>query len=145
MAGGAALAAQPSVRRRLRKRSDDVKSRKRRPIHSASSGILRPRLGKLRRPARTQHVGFAWYRSEQWGRLRELAADVANLEDNYDAWLSAAERTEADLRALGILVERVPVDVEVIAAWCTRQSRPFDSAARAEYVADAMRKRGSES
>lgn len=122
-----------------------MKPRKRKALHSTTSRALQHKLGKVRRPARPQRVGFAWYMPEQWSRLRELAADVGQLEENYESWLSSAERTEADLRELGVVVERVPVDVELIAEWCSRQSRPFDSAARAEYVADAMRTRRSES
>jgi hypothetical protein len=86
-------------------------------------------------------VGFAWYRPEQWARLRELASDTAQIEETHEAWLSTAERTEADVRALGIVVERVAVDVDEIADWCNQDGRAFDSTARAEYVAEAMHRR----
>ncbi len=122
-----------------------MKSRKRRPPHSTTSRTLYHRLGKVPRPRRTQRIGFAWYRPEQWSRLRELATDVAKLEENYEAWLSSAQSVEADLRLRGVFVERVLVDVQAIADWCTREGRPFDSAARADYVADAMRTRARES
>jgi hypothetical protein len=88
-------------------------------------------------------VGFAWYQREQWARLRELAADVDRLEEDYDAWLISAERTFAVVKSEGLAVERVPVDVQEMAAWCAREGRQFDSKARSEYVADLMRNRAS--
>ena len=118
-----------------------MKSRKRTALRSKTSRTLYQKLGKVRRPTRKQRVGFAWYKPDQWSRLRELAVDVAQLEEHYEAWLSAAQKAEADLGARGVVVERVPVDVDAVADWCRRQGRPFNGAARAEYVAEAMRKR----
>ncbi len=41
----------------------------------------------------------------------------------------------------GMRVEKVDVDVEEVAAWCTAAGRPFDSKARAEYASETLRKR----
>jgi hypothetical protein len=90
-----------------------------------------------KRPAKTQasRVAFAWYREEDWWRLRELASDVHALEDSHGEWLENAERSVASLRSKGIVVEKVLVDVESAEAWSRQESRPFDSAARAGFVA----------
>jgi hypothetical protein len=74
-----------------------------------------------------------------------LAADTDQLEEDYDAWLTSAERSLATVRSQGLGVERVVVDVEEIAAWCIRKGRRFDGKARSEYVADLMRQRASQS
>ena len=121
-----------------------MKARKHRLLKSSITGKLTRRLGKVRRSEGRTHVGFAWYERAQWPRLRELAADVDQLEEDYDAWLTSAERGVATLKSEGLSVERVLVDVEEIAAWCTRKGRRFDSRARSEYVADFMRQRASQ-
>src|SRR6266704_4477633 len=36
-------------------------------------------------------TGIAWYRRDQWGRLRELAADPDKLEESYEDWLVGAQ------------------------------------------------------
>jgi hypothetical protein len=41
-------------------------------------------------------TGIAWYRTEQWKRLREVSEDLDNLEDTYGAWLQTAERMIRD-------------------------------------------------
>jgi hypothetical protein len=41
-------------------------------------------------------TGIAWYRAEQWERLREVSEEVDNLEDTYVAWLQTAERMIRD-------------------------------------------------
>jgi hypothetical protein len=47
------------------------------------------KMPKNKRKARMV-TGVAWYRAEQWQRLREVAADVENLEENHEAWLQTA-------------------------------------------------------
>ena len=37
-------------------------------------------------------IAVAWYRRDQWERLRELAADPEKLEPTYDEWLEMAQR-----------------------------------------------------
>ena len=41
-------------------------------------------------------TGVAWYRPEQWERLREVSEDVDNLEETYEAWLKTAEHLIRD-------------------------------------------------
>jgi antibiotic biosynthesis monooxygenase (ABM) superfamily enzyme len=89
-------------------------------------------------------VGVAWYQREQWAHLRELAADAESLEEHYDEWVASAERALATVKAQGLTVERVTVDIDGMAEWCRRAGRPFDGKARSEYVAELMRKRDSQ-
>ena len=74
-------------------------------------------------------------------RLREPAADPEALDDRYEDWLRTAEKAVADLSAKGVTVERVPLNVEAAAEWCVKQGRPFNSAARAAFTAELLRKR----
>src|SRR5437867_1955854 len=95
-------------------------------------------LATARHPRPGQRVGFAWYRKEQWALLRELDADPDALDDTYEEWLASATRTMATLRSRGVLVQRVPIDVEAVANWCARQARPFNGAGRAAFVAELL-------
>jgi hypothetical protein len=121
-----------------------VKARRHRSLKSSITGKLTQRLGRVRQASGGTHVGFTWYQREQWARLRELAADAPALEESYDDWVASAERALASVRARGLTVERVVVDVDEMAEWCRRAGRPFDSKARSEYVADFMRTRKSQ-
>ena len=103
---------------------------------------------RRRRPSRRQRhdrLGLAWYTPEQWSRLRDLSTDKARLEDTYEEWRSFAEKAEADLLAEGVQVQRVPVDVDALATWCTQNRHPIDGEARAEFVAHLMRERAGNS
>jgi hypothetical protein len=84
------------------------------------------------------NVGVAWYRPDQWDRLRDLAADVEVLEATHAEWLTFATRALEDLRERGVPVQKVHVDVEEIWAWCQRQERPMDGEAKADYVVTMM-------
>ena len=85
-------------------------------------------------------TGVAWYRREDWSRLREIASDRTNLDDSYEAWLAGAQKTLLDLAIAGVAARRVSVDVEALVRWCRAEGRPVDSAARAAFVADRLRR-----
>jgi hypothetical protein len=84
--------------------------------------------------------GVAWYDREQWQRLREVAADPEVLEESYDQWVVMAEKAIRDLEAMGMIIERVPINTNDLIAWCNEQDRPIDGSARAEFAARQLRK-----
>ena len=81
-----------------------------------------------------QAVVVAWYRPEQWDRLRAVAADPEKLLDTFAEWLNVAESTLQNLRAAGIQPYSVDVDVEELLLWCKQQGVPLDQAARSRYA-----------
>jgi hypothetical protein len=94
-----------------------------------------------RRPGAT-HVAFAWYTPQEWARLRATADDQQALDDNYEAWLASAEEAMSSLQARGVDVVRFPIDVSAAAAWARGEGRPFNSSARADYVATMASRKG---
>lgn len=84
-------------------------------------------------------TGIAWYRRDQWARLRELAADADGLEEAYEDWLAGAQRTVDQMTATGVHVRRVDIDLDDLVHWCRAEGRPLDSAARAAFTAERLR------
>jgi hypothetical protein len=82
----------------------------------------------------TEVVGVAWYAPEQWERLREISADVHNLEDTYKEWKASAENALKTMSASGAVAYKVAVDVEELLKWCNSKNRPVDGAARSEFA-----------
>ena len=90
----------------------------------------------------TQTVtGVAWYRPEQWERLREVSEDVDNLEETYDAWLKTAEQMIRDGIPNNVIVEKIDIDVEEVLAWCNVMGLPMNTASRARFVSERVRQR----
>ena len=81
---------------------------------------------------------MAWYRPEQWALLREVAADRDNISETWSEWEATALRSFAVLRARGLNIRKVDVNVREIQEWCERHQRPIDGAARAEFVRDKL-------
>ena len=77
----------------------------------------------------------AWYRENQWDRLRELSADRDDLHATYAEWRAMAETRSRELIDRGIDLCRVDVDVELLWAWCCANGRALDGSARSEYAA----------
>lgn len=86
-------------------------------------------------------LGVAWYRSKQWNRLLEIAADRDNLEDTYEEWLRCAERSLSQLSRHGIQPIKVDIDVDELFQWCLAQRCPIDAQARTKFVAEKLHQR----
>jgi len=84
-------------------------------------------------------VGIAWYDSAQWAKLKQVAADAEQLDDTHEAWQRNVERTERELAAEGLILRRVPIDVDALVEWCRAQNKPVNGAARAEYTSRIVR------
>src|SRR5712691_5977015 len=63
-------------------------------------------------------TGVAWYRREQWSRLRELASDRDKLDDSYEQWLTGAQKALPEMARTGVSARRVDVDVETLLRRC---------------------------
>ena len=83
-------------------------------------------------------IGIAWYRPDQWTLLRALASDPEVLENTYGEWLHFATKKMEDLRKEGIVVKKVDVDVQELAAWCQSRDRVLNGDARASFVTDKL-------
>ena len=84
-------------------------------------------------------TGIAWYRRDQWTRLRQLASDLDKLEESYEEWLAGAQKALVQMSVAGVRAQRVDVDLDELARWCLGEARPLDSAARAAFVASRLR------
>jgi hypothetical protein len=88
----------------------------------------------------TMVVGFAWYRPDQWQRVREISADADDLHDSYLGWLQSAEERLKELRSSGLRVEKVDVHSEELILWCNERGLEINAEARSRYVAERLSK-----
>src|SRR5437870_13809954 len=86
-------------------------------------------------------TGVAWYRPEQWERLRDVSEDVDNLEETYDAWLKTAERMIRDGIPTDVRVVKIDIDVEEVLAWCNVKGLAMNAESRSRYVAEKVRQK----
>jgi hypothetical protein len=83
-------------------------------------------------------VGFAWYRPEQWQRVRDISSDTGALEDSYEEWLSLAEQKLKELSSSGLQVEKVDVHSEQLILWCNERGLEVNAQARSRYAAERL-------
>lgn len=89
-------------------------------------------------------VGVAWYRPEQWEKLRKISLDRSDLEKTHAEWLAIVAEKLLDFKQMGITPRPVEVDVDELAHWCKQHQRPVDAAARSEFVAVKLTEAGEE-
>lgn len=101
-----------------------LKTREREPRRPLSFG----------RPQSAQVYGIAWFRAEDWPRLREISADGATLEWTHAEWEATATRRIGEMAELGIALQKVDVDVDRLAAWCAGRGQTVNADTRALFV-----------
>lgn len=80
-------------------------------------------------------IGVAWFTPEEWAKLRAVAPDADQLQATFAEWQATLEKSLAELRANGVRLQRVPISVSALVAWCDARGRRPDFDARAEYTA----------
>jgi hypothetical protein len=84
-------------------------------------------------------AGIAWYAPDQWAKLKQVAVDAETLDDSYEEWRHQAENLEHQLRGKGIVTRRVPMDIDLLVAWCKSHDKPNDGTSRVEYTLEYVR------
>ena len=83
---------------------------------------------------RPRRVGMAWYRPDDYDRLREILVDGAKLPASYDMWRISAEQVATTVSQSGVDVVRVTLEPDVFAAWCGARGLTTDGTARARFA-----------
>lgn len=65
-------------------------------------------------------VGLGWYSEDQWQELKAIADDASTLHETYGEWVLEATRTLNTLRADGVNIRKVMVDVRELREWCEK-------------------------
>lgn len=79
-------------------------------------------------------AAVAWYKPNQWSRLREISEDRNQLEETYREWQDYAEQALKDFAARGGLLEKVTVDTEELLAWCKERGLKVNAKSRSLYA-----------
>jgi hypothetical protein len=86
-------------------------------------------------------MGLAWYRREQWQRIRDISDDADDMHDSYEDWLSSAEQRFKEIKATGMNIQKVDIDSEQLILWCNMRGKAVDGKARSDYVSEKLRER----
>lgn len=66
----------------------------------------------------TSSVAMAWYKRENFERLRRVFEDAHVLHRSFDEWLRDAEKGSKGLEAKGVGVICVDIDPDAFPVWC---------------------------
>jgi hypothetical protein len=84
---------------------------------------------------RERLLPVVWFRREDYDRIRLIVDDPDNFPDSFDEWLDLADRQFAHwLRATNVRVEKVIIDPDGFAAFCTQTEIEADACARVGYA-----------
>lgn len=88
---------------------------------------------KTKKPA-TVKAAVAWYKPDQWQRLREISEDRDELEETYVKWQIIAEKALKDFAARGLPVTKITVDTEDLLLWCNESGQKVNGKSRSQYA-----------
>lgn len=83
-----------------------------------------------------QVVGMAWFKPENFTRLRAMFKDGHKLHRTYDEWLRAAEAGRKAQEVKGLRVVCVDIDPDDFPNWCAAKGMDLDANARMRYASE---------
>jgi hypothetical protein len=96
---------------------------------------------RSKRPTQTEPsmvLAIAWYREQDWPRLKRQFPDADELHDSYAEWLASAQAAMRTIRRSGTRAEPFIVDLDDLFGWCAIRGRDPDANSRSEYVAEKL-------
>ena len=87
-----------------------------------------------KRGAHIKGLAIPWFTAESWPKLLAVAADRSNLPDTFEEFDQRAGKRFEDFVAQGHPCEKVLIDVDQLAAWCSDRGIPLDGNARAAFA-----------
>ena len=86
-------------------------------------------------------VGIAWFDRDQWLRLTKVVPNRSDLDDTFEQWERSAKKALRNFARLGQQVEKVPIRIDDLLAWCTLRGVAPDSKARSQFVSEIIKKK----
>lgn len=95
--------------------------------------------------ARNQHsnIGIVWYTETEWKKMKEISSDSERLENSFEEWEKMSEKVLRDMKATGLIGEKVFINTNEFSIWCKIHSLPVDASSRSRYVSEILSKRNS--
>jgi hypothetical protein len=95
-------------------------------------------VGLLLMSLRLKATGIAWYKPEDYDRLRQLFSDGENLPGTYAEWLSKAQNLFDQLVDEGLTVEKVYINPDTFPGWCAVRGLDINSKARVRFANESV-------
>lgn len=78
-------------------------------------------------------VGIAWFKREDYDKIKRLSTDGDGLPATYDDWLKAAEDIADQFRSNGQAFQKVHIDPNAFPAWCAARGLDVNAQARIRF------------
>ena len=79
-------------------------------------------------------INIAYYKEEDWQRLLNCVDDRSTMHETWAEWHRAFIDAKKGLKAQGMKVIVVTIDIEELKAFCKAKGIKNDSQARSEFV-----------
>jgi hypothetical protein len=87
-------------------------------------------------------TGIAWYKAEDYDRLKAMFTDGWKLPDTYESWQASAQELYGTLTAEGHVVVKAYIDPDTFPEWCRANGKALDAQGRmaygSEYAAESL-------
>ncbi|KAF0146954.1 MAG: hypothetical protein FD188_3563 [Ignavibacteria bacterium] len=84
------------------------------------------------------NVGIVWYTKEEWQKMKEISSDAEIFENSFKEWEQMANKSLVDMKASGIVAQKVFIKNDEFIVWCKIHSLPFDASSRSKDAVERM-------
>ncbi|MBC8375001.1 MAG: hypothetical protein H8E26_03080 [FCB group bacterium] len=79
-------------------------------------------------------VCVAWFKSNQWEKLKDVSVDSSGLGATYEEWRSNVNHTIGKMKSGGMIIHKIQIDIDELIEWAETRGVPLDGKARSEYA-----------
>lgn len=90
-------------------------------------------------------VGIAWFKEQNFKKLKELFEDSDKLSPTFAQWQNAAEAQAKHFQRQGFKVFKVDIDPVEFPKWCASRNLALNAEARTEFAAAMARRMAKDS
>jgi hypothetical protein len=93
------------------------------------------------RDHRTGVIGLAWFRKQDYPKLRAIFEDADEMHDTWEEWVESAMKVEERLKTEGFIVDRIRIHPDTFPEWCRNAGVRIIASARSKFTAEAVAKK----
>ena len=84
-------------------------------------------------------VAVVGYTPETWAMVKATATDPQSFEDTFEKWHAVSFAARREFLRTGVQAVECQIEPQEFADWCAAHAQENNSAARAEFVSEALR------
>ena len=84
------------------------------------------------------YLGIAWYKRDEWSRLKNEFADSTRMHNTWNEWRQATEAGMESMLRINKIMYPIVLEADQIKEYCLKNNKPNTSSTRVRMVNEVL-------